>query len=500
MSASPSLAAKVGTRRTSGAADEAGRAPAWLVGLAFALWVVLLRAPFLGAELTDDPFYVQVGDLWRHGHLPYVAIFDVKPPGYFFLVTISQAVFGATLGALRAVDLIFDIAATLGVLWMGRRFLDRRVALFGAALYPVLSLLTVRNSAYPPLGAFAILAFCAALSRLRPVPRALLAGLLIGAAFTVKLTAAFEGLMLFALLLAPERSHAARIRVGAAFLAAAAAPALAFAAYFAANGAFAPLWNDAVIGALARASGAEDVTFLHGAARYFVIQRSMGLVFLLACASFFRRAPIAAAFPDFPVGVFQAWFAVTGLTIVLQRSLGEQYCQPTLAAALLLAGAVVVTAPAAFQKVTPGLALAAVALASLVLAFAVRGGALGVRQADQADAGAVALIAASGPRPDDQLYVVNRGLRLNALTGLAEPTIYQLSSHTLCAFPTAGPEQIVAAFAKAPRYAVIADRTNRYFCERPEAWATVDAEIQAHYRRLGHSADDHDSYDVYERR
>ena len=474
--------------------------PTWAVGLALALWVVALRAPFLGAELTDDPFYIQVGDLWRHGHLPYVAIFDVKPPGYFLLAALSESLFGPTLWALRAIDMIFDAAAALGVYWLGKRFLTRDIALFAALLTPVLSLLTVRNSAYPPLDALAVLAFCAAFSKLGPTPRAVVSGLLIGAAFTVKLTAAFEGLLLFWMLLSDERSPSARLKIGATYILAAGAPALAFAAYFAANGAFQPLWDDALVGALLRAGGAENVTFAHGVLRYFSIQRSMALVFLLASASFVRRGAIQAAFPDFPLTIFQVWFALTGMTIILQRSLGEQYCGPTLPAALLLAGAVLASAPRAVAWLKPQVALLAVGAASILLAFALRGGALGVRQANQADAGAVALIEASAPRPGDQLYVVNRGLLLNTLTGLPEPTIYQLSSHTLCSFPTGGPEQIAAAFAKAPRYAVTADRNNHYFCERPDAWAIVDEEIRAHYQRLGHSADEHDSYDVYERR
>ena len=474
--------------------------PTWLVGLALALWVVVLRAPFLGAELTDDPFYIQVGDLWRHGHLPYVAIFDVKPPGYFLLARLSETMFGPTLLSLRAIDVAFDAAAALGIYWLGKRFLSREIALFAALLAPVLSLLTVRNSAYPPLDALAILAFCAAFSKLRPMPRALVTGLLIGAAFAVKLTAAFEALLLFWMLLSFGRSNSQRTKVGAAFIVAAGAPALAFATYFAALGAFAPLWEDAFIGALLRAGGAENVTFAHGFLRYFSIQRSMGFVFLLAAASFFRRPAIRAAFPDFPLTIFQVWFALTGLTILVQRSLGEQYCGPTLPAALLLAGAVVATAPQLFAWFKPQSALLAVGAASILLAFVLRVGALGVRQADQADAGALALIEASAPRPGDTLYVVNRGLLLNTLTGLSEPTIYQLSSHTLCSFPTGGPERITAAFATAPRYAVIADRTNHYFCERPDAWGIVDEEIQAHYRRLGHSGDEHDSYDVYERR
>ena len=91
MPASPSLAENFGTRPDARVADDAYVAPAWLIGLALALWVVLLRAPFLGAELTDDAFYIRVGDLWRHGHLPYVAIFDVKPPGYFLLARLSEA-------------------------------------------------------------------------------------------------------------------------------------------------------------------------------------------------------------------------------------------------------------------------------------------------------------------------------------------------------------------------------------------------------------------------
>jgi len=42
-----------------------------------------VRLPLFTWDSGDDTFFMQGARLWLGGHLPYVATFDIKPPGVF---------------------------------------------------------------------------------------------------------------------------------------------------------------------------------------------------------------------------------------------------------------------------------------------------------------------------------------------------------------------------------------------------------------------------------
>src|SRR5271168_3176331 len=138
-----------------------------LVFLAVVAWTALVHLPFYGLDGPDDAFYVEAAHLWTKRAPPYVGAFDVKAPGFFAVLAAAQLVFGASLATLRGVPILFEI--------------------YGDAAYAVLC-------------AFTALAFLAALSDLPPMKKAVLAGLAIGAACSVKQTAALEALVLMAIL------------------------------------------------------------------------------------------------------------------------------------------------------------------------------------------------------------------------------------------------------------------------------------------------------------
>lgn len=76
----------------------------WLVLLAIAAFVILVRSPSFPPSVIDpdESMFILMGRELLHGHLPYVAIFDIKPfglPAFFALVmgVAGQSVFAARL-------------------------------------------------------------------------------------------------------------------------------------------------------------------------------------------------------------------------------------------------------------------------------------------------------------------------------------------------------------------------------------------------------------------
>ncbi len=374
--------------------------------------------PLLGADGLDDAFYAEVGNLWRHGHPPYLAAYDVKPPGFFALVALSQTLFGPGLAALRAVAVASDAATAVALLFIGSVMGVRRVGWFAFLLYPLMSELVAANDAYCPLAAATTLAVLARLSPLGQKRRAALSGLAIGAAFTIKQTAAFEGVLLFGQPVGPARAQDRRLRTGLAFAVAGAVAPLAFLAYFAAIGGAPAFVGDTVIAALARpGSSQESLTFLGGLARFLPLHK--GVVVLFACAGLgaMRWKRLALAAPGVPCGFLFAWLGVAMLTVVVQHAIAFTYLAPELAPLLLLAGVSITAVTPELGWAPPVARLAALAALSLATALWRPGNDLSARLPARAVASAVTAIRASGPAAGDRIFVVNRGFWIEVASG-----------------------------------------------------------------------------------
>ncbi len=473
---------------------------AWAgIVIAAVAWTALVRLPLWRMDGLDDAFYVEVARLWTRGLPPYLTVYDVKPPGFFALLALAETALGPTLDALRALAVVCDAATAVALLMLGRRFGAPAVGVAAALVYPLLSELVTANDAYCPLAALTTFAFVAALSRRPLVERALVAGLLIGAAGAVKQTAGFEALALIAVLAGAPEAEGRRWPVAAALLAAAAVAPLAFLAYFAAEGGAGALVADAFVGALTRpASASEGLTFLDGLGRFFLLQKSDMVLFALVCLALLRRRALAAALPDAPLGALVLWFAAAAAGVVVQRSIAITYLGPTLAPGLLIAGLGLTRAAPELAR-TPGWArLAALAVASVAIALVHPGNDLSARFEGAALAETAAAIRAEGWTPGDRLYVVNRGLWLYGALDAPPPTRFLYPGHTLCDFKDRGPGLVAEILASRPRFVVVADRRIHYVCEQADRWRTVDGALSASYRRVAHSAGAVDSFDVYE--
>lgn len=470
-----------------------------IYGVALA-WTLVVQLPLLHLDRIDEEFYVEVAHLWTVGVLPYVGAFDVKPPGFFALVAASQLALGPSPASTRTIAIALDAVAATALFFLGGRFGAPRVGLFAAIAYPPLSELVAFNDFYSALGASTTLAFLAALSPLRLVRRAALTGLAVGAAFCIKQTAAFEAVVLFFVLLGAREAAGRRTTAALAFVFGASILPLGFLAYFAWHGAARALIDDAVVGALMRpASAAEGLTFIDGVLLFFPTHRSILGLFLVACIALLRRRALADALPGAPFAVLEAWLLAAMLATLAQRSLHASYVIQTLPPALLLAGLCAARATPEFGGAPEWARLGALAVISLAPALANFGDRLTRnRHPTRAIAEATAAIRVTRPSGADRLFAVNRGLWLNAATGLAPPTRYIHPSHILCEFDPKSAENLNNALTAAPRYIIVADRRAPLSCERPERWETIEATLRKDYRQIAHAMDDSESYDVYE--
>jgi hypothetical protein len=99
----------------------------WLVVAiaSLALLVTWTQIGSLRYELIDHDeatFMVMAQGVLR-GHLPYIEAFDNKPPGLFYALAATMALFGQSLAATRLLGDLCILGATLCLLAVGRRYL-----------------------------------------------------------------------------------------------------------------------------------------------------------------------------------------------------------------------------------------------------------------------------------------------------------------------------------------------------------------------------------------
>lgn len=175
--------------------------------LAFAAVTLLIRLPLFGPltiHMDEHTFLVMGQDVAR-GHLPYLHLWDNKPPLIFFLTAVVSTVAQHEIWVVRLVAALFDVASALLV----KRLADR---LFGAsaihwlcALWCVAAFtastaggaLMSETMALPFLMGGALL-LCAEKPTLR---QGFVAGVLLGAAALIRLTPALPAVVVVFLIL-----------------------------------------------------------------------------------------------------------------------------------------------------------------------------------------------------------------------------------------------------------------------------------------------------------
>lgn len=104
-----------------------------IIALVLALALPTLLYP-LG---RDQGMYANIGAAILRGGLPYVDMWDIKPPPIYYLYALSMALFGQTPLGVRALDLLLVPVGMWGLMLLGARIAGERVGLWAALLYGV---------------------------------------------------------------------------------------------------------------------------------------------------------------------------------------------------------------------------------------------------------------------------------------------------------------------------------------------------------------------------
>src|SRR5262249_47310670 len=62
---------------------------------------------WLAPPLADTQLYAYVGNAWLHGDLPYIRVWEMKPPGIFAVNAAVFAFFPKSFGALAVLEGLF---------------------------------------------------------------------------------------------------------------------------------------------------------------------------------------------------------------------------------------------------------------------------------------------------------------------------------------------------------------------------------------------------------
>ncbi len=212
---------------------------------------------WLAPPLSDTQLYAYVGNAWLHGDLPYVRVWDMKPPGIFAVNAAVFAFFPDSFGALAVLEGLFMFGCAITVyllLW------EWKVCPIGCCLgtlvFAITSNLTYVHSNLTEIyllwpAALSMLFFSKALPELRG-KWIFLSGLCTGAASLFKLTglAPFlaQSVLLFLLWIVFRRFSFSRLlAVLSTALAGVILAWLPFALYFGYHGALLDLINASVL-------------------------------------------------------------------------------------------------------------------------------------------------------------------------------------------------------------------------------------------------------------
>lgn len=488
--------------------------------LLITLWTVAVRLPFYKYTDTDEFFLSVIAEQWRAGGLPYVATFDLKPPGLFFLYLVAQSAFGASQVVIKGMEMATVALGTWCIFITMRRHVSQRAAIWAAIMLPVFTLAAGGTTAANMLFQFAFVAaaFSAVIAATdagsslgRRLALALLAGLAIGCAGAVKQTAIFEAAAFFVALWI-YGARGTRLGLAALYVVGAAVPIAAFVVYFVGAGAFEAMFNSVIVLSLER-SGA-DVAASYGPelARYFTplgilanaISSCGVLIFLVAAALFLvlRRDRVFAAVEPRIAVVAALWLAAAFAGILYGRVLVEYYVLSVVPPLVILAaiffahglgvGSGRVRLALALSIVVGVACLAVLDRKNLFVADPLRVGSF------DATRRVSAAILAEPPAAGDRLLVLNRGFAVYTETGLFPPGPYFHPTHMLGVFPTPSSDPLGEMLAANPRFIVVADPNKRRIIERASRYREALDYVGLHYRPLAKIAGAQDSFTVYE--
>jgi 4-amino-4-deoxy-L-arabinose transferase-like glycosyltransferase len=236
----------------------------------FILFIVtfLVRLPsfFFSVFDWDESTFIIMAQSILEGNVPYVEVWDIKPPGAFYVYSFFILLFGKSIFAIRLGGMLCIFAASVLLFETGKALHDRKAGITGA-----LFLIVFASSGYSGLSTMIehilLVPVCLILFLLftRPMNNALsfLMGLTLGLGILMKTNMLFESLAVAVLLsfghLEPKMRFSNRIRKLTILAAGITLPLLAAISYFFSHDAL-PLFIDTNVTALLKYAGAGELS------------------------------------------------------------------------------------------------------------------------------------------------------------------------------------------------------------------------------------------------
>jgi hypothetical protein len=108
----------------------------WLLFMGLMGVITLIALPVITYPLgRDQGEFATIGRGLLQGKIPYVDLWNPKPPAVFYVYALAMTLFGQTTAALRALDLLVVPVIGAALYWLGWRLGQRRVGLFAALLF-----------------------------------------------------------------------------------------------------------------------------------------------------------------------------------------------------------------------------------------------------------------------------------------------------------------------------------------------------------------------------
>lgn len=110
----------------------------WLLLIGALAVMTLLALPILTLPMgRDQGMYANIGRGILQGKIPFVDLWDIKPPAIYYIYALAIAIFGPGAAALRVIDLLTVPLTAAGLYLLAARLSARRAALLAVVLFYV---------------------------------------------------------------------------------------------------------------------------------------------------------------------------------------------------------------------------------------------------------------------------------------------------------------------------------------------------------------------------
>ena len=185
------------TRLVRRAGDGSILASRWRDVVCLLLLIVALRLPFFFRAVInwDESSQILMGQSLLDGYLPYIELWDNKPPLSFAFYAVAIVLFGKSILAIRLFGMLCVAAAALLTYGIGTRQWNARIGLLGAILFVFLaSALEGHNTTTEHIAMVPLLGAVALVMSREFTPKVLFAvGAMMGIASLVRLNLAYTG-------------------------------------------------------------------------------------------------------------------------------------------------------------------------------------------------------------------------------------------------------------------------------------------------------------------